>query len=559
MKRYRALLSWIIIALTVPLLATLALNQFRWLQELQKRENDRIQYNMMDAAQTLAKRLQEELLFLPSLLRFRDEERGSVDRIFAERYRFWQYYALSPAMITAIYLVDPSSDGVEEWDGTAFVASSSGEAILDGENADALEVRTPAFFGRDFKLSFICVYDRQRIIDEVIPSIAKQTLDSTDIYAYRIVDTATNKVVYGEEAPFADPDLEVPLLESLHVPFFRDAPSITMSVIPGSEGGSFDFIKERSKVDPGASPDARDTVAFRSFILQIANIDGSLAELSRKATTQNALLSFGIVVILALLMLTLAEASRRSAALARSQQEFIATITHELKTPLAVISSAAQNLSDGLIKDQAKAEQYGAMIRKEASRLGISIEHFLLYSNAASLSRMKPVPCDVKLLVDVALKFTEEDRARLQFRTEVLMPDERLFVLGDRIALESVFQNLAQNVIRHASSGKYMGIIVSAETGKRGGARAIVVKFRDRGPGIPAKEQKAIFEPFMRGKAAIAGQIPGNGIGLNLVKRIVTLSGGTIALESKADAGSTFTVTLGECEGGTDEGQAIDD
>lgn len=543
----------------MPLLATLAVNQFRWLQELQKRENDRIQYNMMDAAQTLTKRLQEEILFFPSLLRFREEDKASIDRVLGERYRFWQYYALSPSIVKAVYLVDRSSGSVREWNGTALVASTVQASVLEGEDTDSLKARIPAFFGRESRLVFICVFDRKKIIDEVIPSIAKDALDTTDIYAYRIIDTVTNDVIYGGYAPLPEPDLEVPLLDSFRVPSYREAPGITMAIIPGSGSGLFDFIKERQKIDPDASRDTFDTVAFRSFILQISNLDGSLGELSRKATTQNALLSFGIVAILALLIISLAEASRRSSSLARSQQEFIATITHELKTPLAVISSAAQNLSDGLIRDQAKAEQYGAMIRKEAIRLGVSIEHFLLYSNAASLSRMKPVPCDVKALVDVALKFTEEDRARLQFRTEVLLPDEPLFVLGDRIALESVFQNLAQNVIRHASSGKYMGIIVSAEAGKKGGARAIVVKFRDRGPGIPAREQKAIFEPFMRGKVAIADQIPGNGIGLNLVKRIVTLSGGTIALESKADAGSTFTVTLGECEGGTDEGQDIDD
>lgn len=543
----------------MPLLATLALNQFRWLQELQKRENDRIQYNMMDAAQTLSKRLQEEILFLPSLLRFREEDPRSIDGVFAERWRFWQYYALSPSLIKDVYLIDKSSGGTRKWDGTRFVDSTAEARELDGEDSDVLEVKTPAFFGRDNRLTFVCVFDRKSIVDAVIPSIAAETLDSTDIYAYRVVDASTGKAIYGGDGPLADPDLEVPLLESIRVPFFGDAPNVTFAVIPGSESGALGFIKERQKTDPDEGRNALDTVAFRSFVLQIANLDGSLAELSRKATTQNALLSFGIVVILALLMASLAEASRRSASLARSQQEFIATITHELKTPLAVISSAAQNLSDGLIKDQAKAEQYGAMIRMEATRLGVSIEHFLLYSNAASLSRMKPVPCDVKSLVDVALKFTEEDRARLQFRTEALLPDEPVFVLGDRIALESVFQNLAQNIIRHAGSGKYMGIVVSLEAGKKGGPRSVVVKFRDRGPGIPAREQKAIFEPFMRGKAAIAGQIPGNGIGLNLVKRIVTLTGGTISLESKTDAGSTFTVTLRECEGGTDAGQDTDD
>lgn len=559
MKRIRELLLWIIIAATVPLLATLALNQFRWLQEVQKRENDRIKYSMIDAAQSLATGLQDELLFLPSLLRFREEDRASLERALAERYEFWKYYALSPSIIKSVYLVNTSSGKTQAWDGSDFVESDADAAGSGGNDPAALEVRTPVFFSRDNRQVFVCVFDRDAIVNEVIPAIAGKTLDSTDIYAYRIVDGATGRVIYGGESPLSDPDLELPLFESLRVPQFRDSPNVAVTAVPGRESGAFGFIKERSKIEPDGNRAAFETVAFSSFILQVSNLDGSLSELSRKATVQNAAISFGTVIILALLMIALAEASRRSSALARSQQEFIATITHELKTPLAVISSAAQNLADGLIKDQAKAEQYGAMIRKEATRLGVSIEHFLLYSNAASLSRMKPVPCDVRSLVDVALKFTEEDRARLRFRTEVIMPDEPLFVSGDRIALESVFQNLAQNIVRHASGGKYMGIVASVEPGKKGEPRSVVIRFRDRGPGIPAREQKVIFEPFARGKAAIAGQIPGNGIGLNLARRIVTLSGGSIALESKADAGSTFIVTLAECEGGTDAGQNPDD
>jgi len=271
----------------------------------------------------------------------------------------------------------------------------------------------------------------------------------------------------------------------------------------------------------------------------------SLAALSKRATMQNALISFGTVILLALVMISLAEATRRSRALARSQQEFIATITHELKTPLAVISSAAQNLSDGLVRDQKKAEQYGSMIRKEALRLGTNIEHFLLYSNTDSLSRMSPVLCDASELVDAALKFTEEDRQRLEFRTEVSLPPDPVFISGDRVSLESVFQNLAQNVIRHAGSGKYLGIIVSLEEGTRKDPRPrVVFRIRDKGPGISSAERKTVFDPFVRGRRAVDGQVPGNGIGLNLVKRIVAVHEGTITVESRLEQGSTFIVAL---------------
>lgn len=141
----------------------------------------------------------------------------------------------------------------------------------------------------------------------------------------------------------------------------------------------------------------------------------------------------------------------------------------------------------------------------------------------------------------------------MEFRTEVVMPEEPAFIRGDRIALESVFQNLAQNVIRHAAAGKYLGIIISVEKpAKQATQRNVIVKFCDKGPGIPPREQKMIFEPFARGRRAVSNQIPGNGIGLNLVKRIIIMHGGIISLESKQDAGSTFTITLPECKGDAD-------
>jgi signal transduction histidine kinase len=171
---------------------------------------------------------------------------------------------------------------------------------------------------------------------------------------------------------------------------------------------------------------------------------------------------------------------------------------------------------------------------------------------------MKPVLCEVAELVQTALKFTEEDRSKLGFSTEVVLPEEPVYILGDRIALESVFQNLAQNVLRHAADGKYLGIFVSVEK-KQSGKKSVIIKIRDKGPGISPWEQKTIFEPFVRGRRAIDNQIPGNGIGLNLVKRIVNVHEGTIVLESKSGVGSTFTIAFPENRGDTDVYQNSDD
>jgi len=561
-------ISWIIICITLPLLAMLAWNQFNWLQELQKREEERIQYSMLSSAQVLSKRIQEELLFFPSLLRIREAGISTLDELLLERYQFWVFYAISPSLITKIELINNKTGKSLDWNKDHFVNEENRKPLDDGQNdshiqrfndlGDSLTLSMPITLDRDKNFTVQCTINKKILLTDVIPVLAKDSLASTDLYAYRIIDTRDGSTVYSSiknYAPtfFDEPDIVLPIIQDFKIPSFKQSPFLTGQQLPAGNFESLSFLKSRAQIDESVPPDNISPRLFNYLILQIVNRDGSLVALSRNATVQNALLSFGIVILIAILISVLAEATRRSRLLAVSQQEFIATITHELKTPLAVISSAAQNLMDGLIKDQKKAEQYGAMIKKESSRLGVSIEHFLLYSNTNSISRMKPVTCDVGELVQAALKFTEEDRLELGFRTDVIISEEPIFVRGDKIALESVFQNLAQNVLRHASEGKYLGIVVSTEKRtKKDAKNNVIIKFRDKGPGIPPKEQKLIFEPFARGKRAIDGQIPGNGIGLNLVKRIITMHQGTITLESNQDNGSTFILTLPEDKGEID-------
>jgi len=561
-------ISWIIISITLPLLAMLAWNQFNWLQELQKREEERIQYSMLSSAQGLSKRIQEELLFFPSLLHIREAGINTLDELLMERYQFWEFYAISPSLITKIELINAKTGKILTWNKTHFVNEEPHKTIDDNQidspsrrfndSADFLTISMPITLNNDKNFTLQCTINKKTLITDVIPLLAKDSLASTNLYAYRIIDMRDNSTIYSsinkaEARLFNEPDIILPIIQDFKIPSFKQSPFLTRQQSPVDNFESLSFIKSRAQIDASIPPDTISPQLFNYLILQIVNRDGSLVTLSRNATIQNALLSFGIVILIAVLISVLAEATRRSRLLAVSQQEFIATVTHELKTPLAVISSAAQNLMDGLIKDQKKAEQYGTMIKKESARLGVSIEHFLLYSNTNSISRMKPETCDVGELVQTALKFTEEERLALGFRTDVIIPDNPLFVCGDRIALESVFQNLGQNVLRHAGEGKYLGIVVSAETGTRKDTKnKVIIKFRDKGPGIPPHEQKLIFEPFARGKRAVDGQIPGNGIGLNLVKRIITMHQGTITLESNQDNGSTFIITLPEDKGEID-------
>jgi len=102
-------------------------------------------------------------------------------------------------------------------------------------------------------------------------------------------------------------------------------------------------------------------------------------------------------------------------------------------------------------------------------------------------------------------------------------------------------QNLIGNAIKYAGADRWVGVTVTAHRGPRPEVRIAV---EDHGAGLDAEEQRLVFEPFFRGKAAVANQIKGSGLGLSLVRRISDAHGGRVGLVSAPGHGSTFTISL---------------
>jgi signal transduction histidine kinase len=233
--------------------------------------------------------------------------------------------------------------------------------------------------------------------------------------------------------------------------------------------------------------------------------------------------------------------SRRAQRLARQPLEFGAGVSHELRTPVAVIRSAAENLAQGVVGSGDRVKQYGQVIETEARRLGDMVERVLQYAGIASgvglASRVPLAPADfIDSAIDAAAQTT------VGARVERTIAADLPRVVGDQAALRSAVENLIANALKYGGADRWVG--VRAERGSNRRQPEILVTVEDHGPGIPGEELPHIFGAFYRGQNAVAAQIHGNGLGLALVRQIVSAHGGRVTVATRPGAGSAFTIHL---------------
>ncbi|OYW13025.1 MAG: hypothetical protein B7X34_01015 [Acidobacteriia bacterium 12-62-4] len=171
------------------------------------------------------------------------------------------------------------------------------------------------------------------------------------------------------------------------------------------------------------------------------------------------------------------------------------------------------------------------------------MEQVLGFAGARS-GRAKTTEQPVRILdaINDGLEAAAGDIEAARCEVDIQAPPEIPPVLGDPVALRRVFQNLLGNAAKHGGEGGWIGLTVEVdEAGKR---PEIVVRVRDRGPGIPVAELEHLFEPFYRGERAKADQVRGTGLGLSLVSEIAQAHGGSVAATNLPEGGAEFTLRL---------------
>jgi signal transduction histidine kinase len=271
---------------------------------------------------------------------------------------------------------------------------------------------------------------------------------------------------------------------------------------------------------------------------------GSLEAAVARARRGNLAITGAILLLIMATAAALVRFTRNAQNLAALQMEFVAGVSHELRTPLSVLRTAGYNLRGKVAGNPAQVERYGALIQQESERLTALVEQVLRFAGAqAGRVIQKPEPVSVEAVIDESLASSrsaiEDAHCAVEKSVDAALP----VVLGDATALKHALQNLLANAARYgAQGGSWIGVSAAALDGN--GRREIEIRVTDRGPGIPGEEQGRIFEPFFRGRRAVAEQVHGTGLGLNLVKRIVEAHGGSIAVYSEPAKGAEFVIRI---------------
>lgn len=279
------------------------------------------------------------------------------------------------------------------------------------------------------------------------------------------------------------------------------------------------------------------------WTLVVQHRAGSLDAFVANARRQNLLISFGILLLLAASVTLIVIATRRSQILAQRQIEFVSSVSHEFRTPLAVICSAGENMADGIVESPKQVEKYGKLVLGEGRRLTEMVEQILEFAGANAKRRPLEVQLvSVRDVINDALQSCHPMLTEKDFNVKTKIDSDLPLIEADARSLSRAIQNLINNAIKYDDGECWLEIKVFAD--EKLNRKEVVISIADKGRGIAADELKNIFEPFYRGREAQAAQIHGNGLGLSLVKQTVAAHKGYVNVTSIAGKGSEFTIHL---------------
>ena len=271
-----------------------------------------------------------------------------------------------------------------------------------------------------------------------------------------------------------------------------------------------------------------------------------LAE-QRDAVFRQTLTYLGFTVLslatLLVAMWFLMRVARHEVALAKLKSNFVADVSHELKTPLALIRMFGETLQSGRVASEEKRQEYYEVITREATRLTNLINNILDFASIEAGNRQYTLtPVDIGGVVRQTYHTYSPQLDGAGFEHYLSIAEDLPLVDADSDAISQAVLNLINNAQKYSEDERHIVIDVTADT--RRGRRGVVISIHDRGIGIRPDDRARLVEGFFRASDSRVRERTGSGLGLSLVRHIVQAHGGFLNVESRLVKGSTFRIFL---------------
>jgi signal transduction histidine kinase len=585
----------------VLLLLTLFLGlQYKWLSEVSEAERERMQKRV----ETDASRFGEDFDREMQAAYYNFQTPASVWKKsewdeFNARYDFWKQRTSYPELIREIYFLpaqtagstlkfdpnarsfDPAqiSPELEKLRTQIVEDKSSSKTVYDDAFAmvlpiyeddkqiehlivKRLENAPPTMMHTAEKFGWVVIMLNERtIIDRILPDLTAKYFPEND-YNVAVLNKSGSPVFATKNVTGDDAAARLFNMSPDNLLFFATRGAPRMPVEERKEGVVIDerleshsFTRTETvnrktgnfSIQMRKSPGSKLRTAMINstgpedppWTLHLQHTAGSIDTFVRNERNKSFLLGLGIYLLLVGGITAILLSAMRSRRFAQRQIDFVSSVSHEFRTPLAVIYSAGENLADGVAKEDRQVARYGDLIKGEGKKLSTMVEQILEFAGANSgRQKYSFSTVDVGDVVDDALAQCQAMIESGGFMIETDLQKDLPAVSADKAALSSAVQNLIANSVKYSNGSAW--IKVSATNG----GERIKIAVEDKGIGISASELRQIFEPFYRAKEVVDAQISGNGLGLNLVKKIVEAHGGKVLVESTRGAGSKFTIEL---------------
>jgi signal transduction histidine kinase len=542
-----------------PVLAVL---EYRWAMTVSEASRERIQEDLQDALNGVRIDLESELRNLGAGLQPLDSIESSVGlNRYAQQLEAWRRNSAHPDLVANVYIYNLGQPSGElQWDQTSkrfespiypgrFRSLKEYLRVRSQAKIGPSERRTPpaiwAFAGLgpvfvqpifDSPLarpeSYLLVELRPDVLQGTLfPELLSRHIGQKRKAEYRLGVLSARHP--GTLIYRSSPGLSTGSFQSYDGKLILLGPGSRTSLAP--QASDLENSQRRSSAAASFSegPDSWEMIA--------KDWRGSLVSQAEIIRLRYLGINLGVLLVLALAMATIIVYAFRAQNLLRLQMEFVASVSHDLRTPLSVIGSAADNLAEGVVRSDPSVREYGSLIRSECRRLAGMVEQTLRFAAGKADYRTRNIQFfRVADVIDDTLREAAAIIDASGFDIDKKIDPDLPMLRADARALSECLLNFISNALKYGGDRQWLGI--RAQPVETGRGTSVQITVEDRGLGIPSDELPHIFDPFYRGRNARSAQISGTGLGLSLAQEAANSMGARITVESAPGEGSAFTI-----------------